>query len=103
MEPPDIARKLFSKGVLNEQMFKDITDQYTHETKTERLHRMMNDVKSAVKHEESAFVTFVQVMEELNTIEVNKLVRELKHEYYQQGTHNFNYHFNIYVLYFIDY
>ena len=89
MEPPDIVRKLFSKSVLNEQMHEDVIDRYTHETKTERLHRMMKDVKSAVKYEESAFVKFVQAMEELNTIEVNKLVKDLKHDYSQQGTHNY--------------
>ena len=88
MEPPDIAGKLFSKGVLTEQMLKDITDQYCNERKKQRLDRMMNDVRSAVKHDESAFVTFIQAMEELNTIEANKLVRELKHEYHQQGNHN---------------
>ena len=102
MEPPDIARKLFSKRVLNEQMFENITDRYTHETKRERLERVMTDVRSAVKHDESAFVTFIQAMEELNTIEVNELVMELKRDYFEQGTHNVHYHFYIYV-YFTDY
>ena len=102
MEPPDIARKLFSKGVLNEQMFENIPDRYTHETKKERLDRVMKEVRSAVKHDESAFVTFIQAMEELNTIEVNKLVMELKCDYFKQGTHNVHYHFYINV-YFTDY
>ena len=88
MEPPDIARKLFSKGVLNEQMHEDIIDRYTHETKRQRLDRVMTDVRSAVKNEERAFVKFIEAMEELNTIEINKLVSELKHDYSQQGTHN---------------
>ena len=102
MEPPDIARKLFSKGVLNEQIFEKITDRYTHETKRERLDGMMKKVRSAVKHDESAFVTFIQAMEELNTIEVIKLVIELKHDYSEQGTHNVDYHFYVYI-YFTNY
>ena len=88
MEPPDIARKLFSKGVLNEQMFENITDRYTHETKKERLDRVMKEVRSAVRDDESAFVKFIQAMEELKIIAVNQLIRELTNDYQKQGTYN---------------
>ena len=88
MEPPDIAKRLFSKGVLNEQLFKEITDRYTHETKRECLDKVMNYVTSAVKHNENAFVTFVQAMVDLNIISVNKLAVKLLHNYDQKGTFN---------------
>ena len=86
MEPSDIARKLFSKGVLNEQMFDNITDGCTKETKKERLDRVMKNVRHAVRDDESAFVTFIQAMVDLKIIAVNRLVRELANDYQKQGT-----------------
>lgn len=85
MEPPDIAKRLFSKGLLNEQLFQDITDQYTHETKREHLDRVVNYVTSVVKHNKNAFITFVQAMVDLNMIPVNKLAVNLLHDYNQKG------------------
>ena len=62
VDPIALARKLLSKEVISENIFKKVKDKETRETTSDRLDRILDDVKDCVKHNASTFITFLDIL-----------------------------------------
>ena len=62
VDPIALARKLLSKEVISENIYKKVKDNETKETISDRLDRILDDVKDRVKHNASTFTTFLDIL-----------------------------------------
>ena len=59
VDPIALARKLLSKEVISENVYKNVKDK---ETTSDRLDRILDDLKDRVKHNVSIFTTFLDIL-----------------------------------------
>ena len=64
IDPIALARKLYSKEVISENSYKKVKDKETRETSSDRLDRILDDVKDHVKHNASTFTTFLDILKD---------------------------------------
>ena len=57
-----LARKLYAKEVISENIYKKVKDKETRETSSDRLDRILDDLKDHVKHNASIFTTFLDIL-----------------------------------------
>ena len=62
VDPIALARKLLSKEVISEDIYKKVKDKETRETTSDRLDRILDDLKDRVKHNASTFTTFLDIL-----------------------------------------
>ena len=62
IDPISLARKLYSKEVITENIFKKIKDKNTGETSSDRLDQILDDLKDHVKHNASIFAIFLDTL-----------------------------------------
>ena len=62
IDPIALARRLYSKEIISEDVYKIVKDKKTGDTSTERLHYILDDLKDHVKHNVSAFVIFLDIL-----------------------------------------
>ena len=62
IDPISLARKLYSKEVISENIFKKIKDKNTGETSSDRLDQILDDLKDHVKHNASIFAIFLDTL-----------------------------------------
>ena len=64
IDPIALARKLYAKEVISENIYKKVKDRETRETSSERLDRILDDLKDHVKHNASTFTTFLDILKD---------------------------------------
>ena len=57
-----LARKLYTKEVISENIYKKVKDKKTGETSLDRLDQILDDVKDHVKHHASTFTIFLDIL-----------------------------------------
>ena len=62
IDPIALARILYSKEVISENVYKKVKDRQTRETSSDRLDHILDDIKDHVKHNASAFTTFLDIL-----------------------------------------
>ena len=62
VDPFALARKLYSKEVISENIYKKVKDRETRETCSDRLERILDDLKDRVKYNASTFKTFLDIL-----------------------------------------
>ena len=62
INPIDLARKLYSQEVISDNVYKNLKDRETRETSSDRLDRILDVLKDRVKHNASAFTTFLDIL-----------------------------------------
>ena len=62
IDPTVLARRLYSKEIVSEDVYKIVKDKNTRDTSTERLDYILDDLKDHVKHNASAFTIFLDVL-----------------------------------------
>ena len=62
VDPIALARKLYSKEVISEDTYKKVKDKETRETTSDRIDRILDDLKDRVKHNASTFTTFLDIL-----------------------------------------
>ena len=84
LDPFQIARKLFSKRILDDNTYYSIIDRHNGQNNRERLQFLMESVSNSVKSDEEVFYSFVEVLKSVNSIVscgiANKLVTALSNE-----------------------
>ena len=64
VDPITLARKLYTKEVISENIYKKVKDKKTGETSSERLDQILDDVKDHVKHNASTFTIFLDILKD---------------------------------------
>ena len=64
IDPIALARKLYSKEVISENIYKKVKDNETRETSSNRLDKILDDLKDHVKHNASTFTTFLDILKD---------------------------------------
>ena len=64
VDPFALARKLYSKEVISENIYKKVKDNEARETISNRLDRILDDVKDRVKHNATTFTTFLDILKD---------------------------------------
>ena len=62
VDPIALARKLLSKEVISEDIYKKVKDKETRETTSDCLDRILDNLKDHVKHNASIFTTFLDIL-----------------------------------------
>ena len=62
VDPITLARKLYSKEVISENIYKKVKDKETRETSSDRLERILDDLKDHVKHNVKTFTLFLDIL-----------------------------------------
>ena len=64
IDPIALARKLYAKEVISENIYKKVKDRLTRETSSDRLDMILDELKDHVKHNASTFTTFLDVLKD---------------------------------------
>ena len=64
IDPIALARKLYAKEVISENIYKEVKDRLTRETSSERLDRILDDLKDHVKHNANTFTIFLDILKD---------------------------------------
>ena len=62
INPIDLARELYSQELISESVYKNMRDRESRETSSDRLDRILDVIKDHVKHDVSAFTTFLDIL-----------------------------------------
>lgn len=71
IDPIALARKLYSKEVISEDVYKRVKDKSSRDTNEDRLETILDDIRDRVKHNTSIMMTFVDILR--NDFERNDL------------------------------
>ena len=62
IDPIILARKLYSKEIISEDVYTIVKDKKTGDTSTERLDYILDDLKDHIKHNASVFMIFLDIL-----------------------------------------
>ena len=62
IEPITLARRLIEEEVISEDVYKIVKDKKTGDTSTDRLEKILDDLKEHVKHNASTFTIFLDIL-----------------------------------------
>ena len=62
IDPIALARRLYSKEIISEDVYKIVKDKKTGDTSTDRLDYILDDLKDHVKHNTSTFMIFLDIL-----------------------------------------
>ena len=79
-----IANSLRQLKVISEGQKQNITDKYCGQTESERLDRLLNQLKTAVAVDGSVFDSFIEILKEIDTVPASWLAQNLLFRYNQK-------------------
>ena len=74
IDPFALIRKLYSKEVISDSVYKRVKDKQTRDSTEDRLEMILDHLKDHVKHDTSTFITFVNTLKDLS---FNDLANEI--------------------------
>lgn len=85
LDPFQVARKLFSSGILCSDDYHTITDRRTGQSSRERLHSIIDLVSISVKSDKGVFSTFVKIVRSIGNITSRNLADSLETALQNEG------------------
>lgn len=85
LDPFQIARKLFSSGILSSNDYHTIIDRRTGQSSRERLHLLMEQVSKSVESDKGVFSTFVKIVRSVGNITSRNLADSLETALQSEG------------------
>ena len=85
LDPFQIARKLFSSGILCNNDYHTITDRRTGQSSRERLQSIMGLVSSSVYNDKGVFGTFIKIVRSIGNITSRNLADSLETALQNEG------------------
>ena len=64
IDPIVLARKLYSKEVISEDVYKRVKDKSSRDTNEERLETILDDIRDRVKYDAGILTKFVDILRE---------------------------------------
>ena len=80
VDPIALARKLHSKEVISENIYKNVKDKATGETTSDRLDRILDDLKDRVKDNASIFTIFLDILRD-DSLKRHNLAEKIMSKY----------------------
>ena len=75
IDPPTLARKLFTKEIISEKVYKHVRDKTCSDTSVERLEFILDNLRSCVKQDANILMTFVDILrDDLKQNELSKKI-----------------------------
>ena len=74
IDPFVLVRKLYSKEVVPEHVYKEVRDKECRDTKEERLEKILDCLKNRVEHNTDIFKTFWSVLRNSNQVELADII-----------------------------
>ena len=62
IDPVVLARKLYSKEIVSENVYKTVKDKKTGDTSANRLDYILENLRDLVKHNANAFMIFLDIL-----------------------------------------
>ena len=62
IDPPTLARKLFTEEILSEKVYKHVRDKTCSDTNVERLELILDELRSCTKDDANILMTFVDIL-----------------------------------------
>ena len=62
IDPPTLARKLFTKEIISENIYMSVRNKSCSDTNVERLETILDNLRSRVKQDVNIFMTFVDIL-----------------------------------------
>ena len=69
-----LARRLYSKEVISEGLYKRVRDKKTGDSNEDRLELVLDDLKSRVTHNASIFISFLNILNDLTQQDLSVLI-----------------------------
>ena len=64
IDPVVLARKLYSKQIIFEDVYKKVKDKVSRDTNEDRLETILDDIRDRVKHNPGTLTIFVEILRE---------------------------------------
>ena len=66
IDPKALARKLYSKEVISESVYKKVKDRETRDTKEENIEEVLDDLRDRIKHDPNVLTKLLSTLKELS-------------------------------------
>ena len=66
IDPKALARKLYSKEVISESVYKKVKDNGTRDSKEERIEEVLDELRDRIKHDPNVLINFLSTLKELS-------------------------------------
>ena len=65
IDPKALARKLYSKEIISESVYKKVKDNGTRDSKEERIEEVLDELRDRIKHDPNVLINFLSTLKEL--------------------------------------
>ena len=79
IDPKALARKLYSKEVISESVYKKVRDKEARDSKEERIEEVLDDLRDRIKHDPNVLTKFLFTLKELERNDL-ALIIETKYQ-----------------------
>lgn len=62
IDPPTLARKLYAKEIISENVYMSVRDKTCRDTNVERIESILDDLRSRIKHDANILTIFVDIL-----------------------------------------
>ena len=66
IDPKELARKLYSKEVISESVYKKVRDRKTRDSNQEHIEKVLDDLRDRVKHDPNVLIKLLSTLKELD-------------------------------------
>ena len=74
IDPKTLARKLYSKEVISESVYKKVKDNETRYSKEERIEEILDDLRDRIKHDPNVLTKFLSTLKELDRNDLSVII-----------------------------
>ena len=74
IDPKALARKLYSKEVISESVYKKVRDGETRYSKEERIEEILDDLRDRIKHDPNVLTKFLSTLKELDRNDISVII-----------------------------
>ena len=65
IDPKALARKLYSKELISESVYKKVRDRETRDSREERIEEVLDDLRDRIKHDPNVLIKLLSTLKEL--------------------------------------
>ena len=66
IDPKALGRKLYSREVISENLYKKVRDKETRDSKEERIEEILDDLRDRIKHDPNVLTKFLSTLKVLD-------------------------------------
>ena len=74
IDPKALARKLYSKEVISESVYKKVRDKETRDSKEERIEEILDDLRDRIKHDPNVLTKFLSTLKDIDRNDISVII-----------------------------